>query len=82
MVEGVTIPSRTERKGGAGRSVSAAATFDGATFEAKVHEVKIMPSGEVRLVILVPESDKAEGVKMGDAYAFALRVTVDKMDFG
>lgn len=52
--------------------------FSGAVFEAKLYELKHMPSGEIRMVLVVPESDRAEGTKMADAYAHALRVSVQK----
>lgn len=54
------------------------ARFEGAVFEAKLYELKHLPSGEIRMVLVIPESDRAEGTKMADAYAHALRVTVGK----
>jgi hypothetical protein len=56
-------------------------SFDSATFEAKISEVKGMPSGELRVVLLIPESDSKEGRTLLDAYAHALQVKVSKMRY-
>lgn len=59
-------------------AVSPNQRFSGARFEAKLYEAKHLPSGEMRLVLLVPERDKPEGTKMADAFACALVVDVSR----
>ena len=59
--------------------LSGAPKFDHATFEATLYEVKHQPSGDMRVVIVIPQSDNDEGVKLKDAYGAALLVTVAKM---
>jgi hypothetical protein len=58
--------------------VSGATKFERATFEGKLHECKFLPSGELRIVLLVPEDDSDEGVKLKDAFACALSVDITK----
>lgn len=53
--------------------------FESATFEAKINEVKFMPSGELRIVLLVPEKDTKEARELGSAYSAALSVAVTKI---
>ena len=64
------------------RGVSGATRFESATFEGKLHECKFLPSGELRIVLLVPEDDSDEGVKLKDAFACALSVKVEKLVHG
>lgn len=64
------------------RGVSGATRFESATFEGKLHECKFLPSGELRIVLLVPEDDSDEGVKLKDAFACALSVTIEKRFYG
>lgn len=56
--------------------------FERATFEAKLHEIKMTASGDFRVIILVPATDDSEAVKLRQAYACALRVTVEKQSYG
>lgn len=44
--------------------------------------MKHLPTGEVRVVILIPETDKSEGVKLADAFSCALQVEVTKKSYG
>ena len=64
------------------RGIAAPSTFESCRFEAKLHELKHLPSGEMRIVMLVPESDSDEGIKLRDAYACGLEVAVRKGSFG
>ena len=63
------------------RGISAPSKFESARFEAKLHELKHLPSGEMRVVILIPETDSDEGTKLRDAYSCALEVAVRKGSF-
>jgi hypothetical protein len=64
------------------RGVSGASKFESATFEAKLHECKFLPSGELRIVLLVPENDSDEGVKLKDAFPVRLHVAIEKRTYG
>jgi hypothetical protein len=61
------------------RRVSGKSPFAGASFEATLNEVKLMPSGEMRVVFIVPDSDSDEGIKLRHAYACSIRVTVERL---
>ena len=56
--------------------------FEETRFEAKLHEVKFLPSGECRIVLLAPEeySDQAGALK--GAFPCALEIDVKKMSYG
>jgi len=75
----VSLPPRMA--GTRGR-VTGATTFDEATFEARLHELKFLPGGECRIVLLVPEDSSDQAVAMKDAYACALQVRVEKQSHG
>lgn len=64
------------------RGVTGASSFEEATFEAKLHELKFLPSGECRIVLLIPESDGATAAELRQAYPLGLQVTVEKMSHG
>jgi hypothetical protein len=62
--------------------VSGVTSFDGATFEARLQEAKHLPSGEMRIVLLIPENDKEAGKRMADAFSCGLVVEVTKKTHG
>lgn len=53
--------------------------FQSATFEARLHELKALPTGEWRVVLLVLDGD--EGSKLSDAFSCALQVDVVKKSY-
>lgn len=56
--------------------------FESAAFEASLLEAKFMPSGEMRIVLMVPEEHSDEAVQLKDAFACALMVKVEKLSHG
>lgn len=62
--------------------MTGASVFDGATFEARLHELKFLPGGECRIVLLIPEDSSDHAVAMKDAYSCALQVRVEKQSHG
>ena len=61
------------------KRVSGKTKFDGASFEATLNEAKFLPSGEMRLVFILPDSEADEGVKLRHAYACSIRVSVERL---
>lgn len=59
--------------------MSGATSFESATFEAKLHELKFLPSGDCRIVLLIPESDGEIAAELRQAYPLGLTVRVEKM---
>lgn len=64
------------------RGIAAPAKFTKCRFEAKLHEAKFLPSGEMRVIFLIPDYDGDEAVKLKDAFPCALEVGVRKASFG
>lgn len=62
--------------------MSGATTFESAEFEAKLHELKFLPSGECRIVLLIPESDGETAAGLRQAYPLGLTVRVEKLSHG
>lgn len=72
-------PRRRQSRGRSG--VTGSTNFEGATFEAKLHEMKALPTGEWRIVLLIPDTDGEEGVKLRDAYSCGLHVDITKKSY-
>jgi hypothetical protein len=62
--------------------VAGGGNFQSATFEAKLHEAKYTPSGEMRVVLMIKQQDKPEGQKLADAFGTGLQVTVVRKSYG
>lgn len=75
---GVSLPPRPTGKT-RGRGVTGASNFESATFEAKLHELKFLPSGDCRIVLLIPESDGEIAAELRQAYPLGLEVRVQKL---
>lgn len=74
---GVSLPPRPVEN----RGVSGISDFESATFEAKLYEAKHLASGQMRIVLLIPESDREQGRRLADAFACGLVVEVRKKSY-
>lgn len=77
-VTGVSLPPRPS-SATRGRGVSGVSSFEEATFEAKLHELKFLPSGDCRIVLLIPESHGETAAELRQAYPLGLTVRIAKM---
>ncbi len=59
--------------------MSGKSSFAGTSFEATLHELRFMPSGELRVLFVVPENEADAAVKLKDGYASSLKVTVERL---
>lgn len=61
------------------RRVSGKSSFKGATFEATLNEAKFLPSGEMRVIFIIPDSESDEAVELRRAYACSLKINVERL---
>jgi hypothetical protein len=60
--------------------VSEPTPFVRTVFEAELHEVKFMPSGQMRVMFVIPEEEAVErGAILRRAYACGVMVTVERI---
>jgi hypothetical protein len=59
--------------------VTGKTNFDGASFEATLNKCEFLPSGEMRVVFIVPDSESDEAVKLRKAYACSIKVNVERL---
>lgn len=75
---GVSIPPRPV-EGRRHGSVSGKTSFESTSFEARLTEAKFIASGELRIVLLIPDEYAEEGATLRDAFACGLQVRIEKM---
>ena len=56
--------------------------FDSTSFEATLYELKAMPSGEWRVLFVLPANESDNAVKLKDAFAGSIKVSVESMSHG
>jgi hypothetical protein len=78
----LTTPQGQKETGLKSREIAGPSNFSSATFEAKLHEAKYTPSGEMRVVLMIKQQDKPEGQKLADAFGTGLQVTVTRKSYG
>jgi hypothetical protein len=53
--------------------------FEKSSFEATLNKCEFLPSGEMRVVFIVPDSESDEAVLLRHAYACSIRVSVERL---
>ena len=61
------------------RRVSGKSPFVGASFEATLNAAGFLPSGEMRVILIIPDSEADEAAKLRHAFACSLRVNVERL---
>lgn len=61
------------------RHVTGKSPFTSSSFEATLNKTEFLPSGEMRVTFIVPDSEADEAVKMRHAYACSLKVSVERL---
>ena len=75
---GVDLPPRPVH-GKRSQGVTGKTSFEATSFEARLTEAKFIASGELRIVLLIPDEYAEEGATLRDAFACGLLVRIEKL---
>jgi hypothetical protein len=61
------------------RQVTGKSPFTSSTFEATLNDVRFLPSGEARVVLIVPDAYSDEAAELRHGYACSLKITIERL---
>ncbi len=77
-ITGVELPPRPKSTSGIGGRVTGASKFEQAVFEARLNKAEFISTGEMRVILLIPDTYADEAATLRDAFSCALLVRVEK----
>ena len=78
---GVDLPPRPVALGTRGGRVTGASKFEAATFEAKLNKAEFISTGEMRVILLIPDTYADEAALLRQAFSCGLLVRIEKTSY-
>lgn len=78
----MSLPPRPVPLGTRGGRVTGQSKFERAVFEAKLNKAEFISTGEMRVILLIPDTFADEASALRDAFSCALLVRVEKTSHG